>query len=122
MKWFVTAANRLDHIDIYEWLPREKGFDLKLVKRIPAGKTPSHIMIDKKSTTAYVTLQDSDELIAIDLATQTPKWTVPVGKTPADVFLTPDQNGALQDLITNFWNRNIPVEKTQKDIVSALRN
>ena len=72
-----------------------KGFDLKLVKRIPAGKTPSHIMIDAKSTTAYVTLQDSDQLIAIDLATQTPKWTVSVGKTPADVFLTPDQKTLL---------------------------
>ncbi|WP_454675797.1 YVTN family beta-propeller repeat protein [Achromobacter pestifer] len=95
MKWFVTAANRLDHIDIYAWKPLEKGFDLKLVKRIPAGKTPSHIMIDKKSTTAYVTLQDSDQLIAIDLATQTPKWTVSVGKTPADVFLTPDQKTLL---------------------------
>ena len=95
MKWFVTAANRLDHIDIYAWKPLEKGFDLTLVKRIPAGKTPSHIMIDKKSTTAYVTLQDSDQLIAIDLATQTPKWTVSVGKTPADVFLTPDQKTLL---------------------------
>ncbi|KAG1250330.1 hypothetical protein G6F65_018780 [Rhizopus arrhizus] len=52
-------------------------------------------MIDKKSTTAYVTLQDSDQLIAIDLATQTPKWTVSVGKTPADVFLTPDQKTLL---------------------------
>ena len=80
MKWFVTAANRLDHIDIYAWKPLEKGFDLKLVKRIPAGKTPSHIMIDAKSTTAYVTLQDSDQLIAIDLATQTPKWTVSVAR------------------------------------------
>lgn len=95
MKWFVTAANRLDHIDIYAWQPKEKGNELKLVKRVPAGKTPSHIMIDKKSTTAYVTLQDSDQLIAIDLATQTPKWTVSVGKTPADVFLTPDQKTLL---------------------------
>ncbi|CAB3720138.1 MULTISPECIES: YVTN family beta-propeller repeat protein [Achromobacter] len=95
MKWFVTAANRLDHIDIYAWQPQQKGAELKLVKRVPAGKTPSHIMIDKKSTTAYVTLQDSDQLIAIDLATQTPKWTVSVGKTPADVFLTPDQKTLL---------------------------
>ncbi|WP_448707227.1 YncE family protein [Achromobacter sp. AGC39] len=95
MKWFVTAANRLDHIDIYAWQPQHKGAELKLVKRVQAGKTPSHIMIDKNSTTAYVTLQDSDQLIAIDLATQTPKWTVSVGKTPADVFLTPDQKTLL---------------------------
>ncbi|KNY08201.1 MULTISPECIES: beta-propeller fold lactonase family protein [Achromobacter] len=95
MKWFVTAANRLDHIDIYAWQPQNKGAELKLVKRVQAGKTPSHIMIDKASTTAYVTLQDSDQLISIDLATQTPKWTVSVGKTPADVFLTPDQKTLL---------------------------
>lgn len=89
MKWFVTAANRLDHIDIYQYVPRAEGFDLKLMKRVPAGKTPSHIGIDSKSTTAYVSLQDSDEVIAIDLATQQVRWTLPVGKTPADVYIVP---------------------------------
>ena len=39
-----------------------------------------------------------------------------------EIYITPDQNGALQDVITAYWNRNIPVEKVQKDIVSALRN
>jgi glucose/mannose transport system substrate-binding protein len=38
-----------------------------------------------------------------------------------EVYLTPDQNGALADVLTAFWNRNIPVEKVQRDIVSALR-
>lgn len=91
MKWFVTAANRLNHVDIYRSTPRQSGgVDLSLVKRVPTGKTPSHINIDSKSTVAYVTMQDSDELIAIDLATQTPRWKVPVGKLPADVFITPD--------------------------------
>ena len=65
MKWFVTAGNRLNHVDIYRW----DGKEPKLAKRIPTGKTPSHIWIDGKSTTAYVTMQDSDELVAIDLAT-----------------------------------------------------
>ncbi len=90
MKWLVTAANRLDHIDIYAWQPLIEGFALQLVKRIPARKTPSHIAIDSNSTTAYVSLQESDELIAIDLSSQTPRWTIPVGKTPADVFIRPD--------------------------------
>ncbi|WP_235610685.1 YVTN family beta-propeller repeat protein [Bordetella sp. H567] len=89
MKWFVTAANRLNHIDIYQYVPSANGFDLKLMKRVPAGKTPSHIGIDSKSTTAYVSLQDSDEVIAIDLATQQVRWTLPVGKTPADVYIVP---------------------------------
>ncbi len=38
-----------------------------------------------------------------------------------EIFLTPDQNGALSDILTNYWNRNIPVEKVQKDIAAALR-
>ena len=91
MQWFVTAANRLNHVDIYRVSrPASGGFELALAKRIPAGKTPSHVTIDSRSTTAYVSLQDSDQLMAIDLATQTPRWTVPTGKMPADVFLARD--------------------------------
>jgi YVTN family beta-propeller protein len=86
MKWFVTVANRLNHIDIYRW----DGKDLTLAKRIPSGKTPSHIWIDSKSTTAYASMQDSDELVAVDLNTQTLKWRVKTGPMPADVFGTPD--------------------------------
>lgn len=90
MKWFATTANRLNHIDIYRWLPQQADAPLQLVKRIPAGKTPSHLVIDSKSRFLIASLQDSDQLIAIDLATQAVKWTVPSGKMPADVYLTPD--------------------------------
>jgi glucose/mannose transport system substrate-binding protein len=38
-----------------------------------------------------------------------------------EVYLTPDQNGALADILTAYWNRNIAVEKVQKDIVAALK-
>jgi glucose/mannose transport system substrate-binding protein len=38
-----------------------------------------------------------------------------------EVYLTPDQNGALADILTAYWNRNIPVDKVQKDIVAALK-
>ncbi|MET3382589.1 40-residue YVTN family beta-propeller repeat-containing protein [Variovorax sp. OV084] len=82
MKWFVTAGNRLNHVDIYRW----DGKDLKLAKRIASGKTPSHIWIDNTSTIAYVTMQDSDEMIAVDLPTQTVKWRVATGTMPADIF------------------------------------
>jgi YVTN family beta-propeller protein len=82
MKWFVTAANRLNHVDIYRW----DGKELKLAKRIATGKTPSHIWIDATSTVAYATMQDSDELIAIDLATQTVRWRTATGPMPADIF------------------------------------
>ena len=91
MKWFVTAANRLNHVDIYQW----DGTNPKLVKRISTSKTPSHIWIDSKSTTAYVTMQDSNELVLIDLATQTLKWRGKTGSLPADVFGTPDDKFVL---------------------------
>ena len=86
MKWFVTAANRLNHVDIYKW----DGKELELAKRIPTGKTPSHIWIDSKSTTVYATMQDSDELVVIDLPSATLKWRGKTGPMPADVFGTPD--------------------------------
>jgi len=38
-----------------------------------------------------------------------------------EVYLTPDQNGALEDILTAYWNKNIPVEKVQADIAAALK-
>ena len=86
MKWFVTAANRLNHVDIYRW----DGKEPVLAKRINTGKTPSHLWIDSKSATLYSSMQDSDELIAIDMASQTIKWRVKTGSVPADVIVAPD--------------------------------
>ena len=86
MKWFVTVANRLNHVDIYRW----DGTNLTLAKRIATGKTPSHLWIDSKSSTVFATMQDSDELVVIDLPTQTLKWRGKTGAMPADVFGTPD--------------------------------
>ena len=91
MKWFVTLANRLNHVDIYRW----DGQALTLVKRVPTGKTPSHLWIDSKSASVYATMQDSDELVAIDLASQTLKWRVKTGSTPADVFGSSDDKSLL---------------------------
>lgn len=99
MRWFVTAANRLNHVDLYRvTLPAAGGFELALAKRLSTGKTPSHLMIDTKSTVVYVSIQDSDQITAIDLATQTVRWTVPCGKMPADVYLTADDRTLLVGL------------------------
>jgi YVTN family beta-propeller protein len=91
MKWLVTAGNRLHHVDVYKW----DGKELVLAKRIATGKTPSHIFIDSRSTVAYVTMQDSDELVAVDLARQEIRWRIKTGPMPADVFVTPDDRLAL---------------------------
>jgi YVTN family beta-propeller protein len=86
MKWFVTAANRLNHVDIYRW----DGNQPILAKRVFTGKTPSHLWIDSTSTKVFATMQDSDELVAIDLNTQNLLWRRPTGPMPADVFGTSD--------------------------------
>ncbi|MBA3772091.1 MAG: beta-propeller fold lactonase family protein [Ramlibacter sp.] len=91
MKWLVIAGNRLNHVDIYRW----DGKEPQLAKRIATARTPSHIWIDGKSTTAFVTMQDSDELVAVDLATQSLTWRVKTGPMPADVFGTPDGKNLL---------------------------
>jgi YVTN family beta-propeller protein len=86
MKWLVVAGNRLNHVDVYRW----DGKEPQLAKRLPTAKTPSHIWIDGKSTTAFVSMQDSDEVVAVDLARQSMTWRVKTGSLPADVFGTAD--------------------------------
>ncbi|MGA0612650.1 YncE family protein [Caldimonas sp. KR1-144] len=117
MKWLVTAANRLDHLAIYRWQgsAAQAGGQFELVKKVPAGRTPSHLAIDSKSSVVYASLQDSDQLIAVDLATQAPRWTVAVGKMPADVYLAPDDKtlliGMTGEDVVEAWDvtQNPPV-------------
>jgi hypothetical protein len=47
-KWFVTAALRLDRVDVYAWDGREK----RLVRQIPLARAPSHLWFsaDSRST------------------------------------------------------------------------
>jgi YVTN family beta-propeller protein len=85
-KWFIANALRLDRVDLYAY----DGKDLKLTKRIPMPKLPSHMAFSADSGTAFITLQGSDQVSAIDLATQTVKWTIPVGKLPAGIMVTDD--------------------------------
>jgi glucose/mannose transport system substrate-binding protein len=39
----------------------------------------------------------------------------------AEVYLSPDENGAMQDVLTDYWNTDMPVERAQKSIASALK-
>lgn len=86
MKWLITAANRLNHVDFYRW----DGSNLTLAKRVPTSRTPSHMWIDSRSAVVYVSMQDSDELVAMDIATQSIKWRTKTGAMPADVYGTSD--------------------------------
>jgi DNA-binding beta-propeller fold protein YncE len=84
-KWFVTAALRMNRVDIYHY----DGANVTLEKRIPIGITPSHLTFASDNKTVFVTLQDSGELAAIDLPTQTILWRMPVGTEPAGLWMTP---------------------------------
>jgi DNA-binding beta-propeller fold protein YncE len=66
MKWLVTAGNRLNHVDIYRW----DGKDLTLAKRIPPARRPATLDRQQEHHRLRRRMQDSDELVAIDLATQ----------------------------------------------------
>lgn len=88
-KWFVTVAYRLDHVDIFH----SDGF--RLAGRIFIDGLPSHMAFDAESKTVFITLQQSGRLAAFDLATQTLKWNVPVGNTPAGVVMLPDDKRLL---------------------------
>ena len=39
-----------------------------------------------------------------------------------EVYLTPDQNGAIQDVLTAYWNTNMTIDKAQKNFAAALKN
>jgi len=88
-KWFVTVAYRLDHVDIFH----SDGF--RLAGRIFIDGLPSHMTFDAESQTVFVSLQQSGRLAAFDLATQTLKWNVPIGNTPAGVLMLPDNKRLL---------------------------
>ena len=85
-QWFVSVGLRLDRVDLY----RYNGTDLTLARRVPVGKAPSHVWFSGDSRFAFVTLQDSDEIGAIDLSTQTLAWKMKVGRQPAGIVVTPD--------------------------------
>jgi DNA-binding beta-propeller fold protein YncE len=88
-KWFVTAAYRLDHIDIFH----ADGF--KLASRIFIDGLPSHMTFDGASKMVFVTLQQTGKVVAIDLATQSIKWNEYVGNAPAGIVMLADNKRLL---------------------------
>jgi YVTN family beta-propeller protein len=84
--WFGVAALRLDRFDLYR---HEQG-ELKLVRRIALPKAPSHLWFSADSRFVFVTLQESDEIAAIDVERQELAWKLPTGRQPAGIMITPD--------------------------------
>jgi len=114
-KWFIANGNRLDRVDIYA----ADGANLKLTKTIKLAKTPSHIAYTSDSKIAFITLQDSSELAAIDLATQTLLWKMPTGNTPAGLWMTPGDQYLLVG-ITGEDNVQVIDWKNRKEVKRIL--
>lgn len=110
-KWFVSNSLRLDRVDFY----RYDGKEMRLAQRVPLAKLPSHMAFDAASTTVFITQQGSDQVSAIDLATQKIKWTIPVGKLPAGIVMTPDDKYLLVGIMGSNYVEVIDW-RTQKTI------
>ena len=79
-KWLTVAGLARNQIDIYD------AATMKLVHRIPASAMPSHINYSPDSSMVFVSLQESDSLIAITPASGKVLWKSKIGKTPAGVL------------------------------------
>ncbi|MFZ6748607.1 cytochrome D1 domain-containing protein [Undibacterium sp. Ren11W] len=116
-KWFISNSLRLDRVDFYKY----DGKDFTLANRVPLAKLPSHMAFDAASTTVFITQQGSDQISAIDLATQKVKWTIPVGKLPAGIVMTPDDKHLLVGIMGKDYVEVIDwrTQKTVKRITAG---
>jgi DNA-binding beta-propeller fold protein YncE len=79
-KWLTVAGLARNQIDIYD------AATMQLAHRIPASSMPSHMNYSPDSATVYVSLQGTDELVAIDVRKGTVLWKTKVGSSPAGVL------------------------------------
>jgi len=79
-RYLTVAGLARNQIDIYE------AGTMRLLHRIAAPKMPSHINYSPDSSRVFVSLQETDSVVAIAPATGQVLWTAKVGKTPAGVL------------------------------------
>lgn len=79
-KYLVVASLRRDQVDIYD------AGTMALLARLQQPDKPSHIAFSPDSRFAYVTLQGSGEVVAVDLDRREAAWTVAVGPEPAGII------------------------------------
>jgi DNA-binding beta-propeller fold protein YncE len=83
-KLLVVTGLRRDQVDIYSW--DGPTLTLNLIGRVRPGDMPSHIAFRPDSRMAYITLQGSRSIAAIDLEARQVAWTLPVGRQPAGII------------------------------------
>jgi YVTN family beta-propeller protein len=79
-KLLTVAGLARNQIDIYD------AATLALLHRIPARAMPSHINYSPDSARVFVSLQETNALMAIDTASGRVLWNSKVGRTPAGVL------------------------------------
>ena len=114
-RWFVANCLRLNRVDLYAY---GGGRELRLVRRIPLEAIPSHMAFTADSQLVFISLQQTGEVAAIHLPTQTVLWTMPVGDTPAGVWLTPRDRVLLVALTGS--NAVMAVDWRQRRIVARM--
>ena len=79
-KWLTVTGLARNQVDLYD------AATMALAKRFPLSSMPSHVTYAPDSSMAYVTLQGTNRLAAIDIRRQAVSWTAEVGATPAGVI------------------------------------
>jgi YVTN family beta-propeller protein len=79
-RWLTITGLARNQVDVYD------AATMQLVHRIPASAMPSHINYSPDSSMAFISLQESDSLMAIEPASGKVLWKSRVGKTPAGVL------------------------------------
>ncbi len=97
-KWLTVTGLARNQVDVYD------AASMTLAKRFPLSSMPSHVAYAPDSSTAYVTLQGTNRLAAIDLRRLVVNWTAEVGATPAGVLWL---NGKL--LVANMGSDHFAV-------------
>lgn len=94
-QWFVTAALRLNRIDVYAVDGEGLQKNLRPVRQISVPQAPSHLVFSADSQFVFATLQDSHEVVAVRLSDQSVAWKMKVGDLPAGIWITPDDRHLL---------------------------
>ena len=97
-KWLTVTGLARNQVDVYD------AAGMTLAKRFPLSSMPSHVTYSPDSSMAYVTLQGTNRLAAIDIRRQAVSWTAEVGATPAGVIWL---NGKL--LVANMGSDHVAV-------------
>ncbi len=79
-KWLVVNGLLRNQVDIYD------AATMRLSIRVPIASMPSHENFSPDSSTVYVTLQSSNSVAAIQVASGKVLWKAVVGPVPAGVL------------------------------------